>query len=87
MSLNFKEQTFPPKFYLFTVRITHSYLGSQIHKKLTALCAIFWTLDGKSLEILMCYDIWGFLNSISKLHNVTLLRIIHQTKGTLGTTN
>lgn len=42
--------------------------------------AIFWPLDEKSLEILMYCDIWGFLNSVSKLHNIALLRIIHQSR-------
>lgn len=34
--------------------------------------------EKKSLEILMYCDIWGFLNS--KLLNIALLRIIHQSK-------
>lgn len=76
------------KFYPFKVRTAHSYLESQINKKLTALC---WChiLDSRwnSLEHLIYYDIWGFLNSVSKLLNIILLRTIHQSKDAQGTTN
>ena len=80
------------KLYLFQVRTIHSYSESQIHKKLIALCWCHileprWKKKKQKALKCWCIVILGDFWTLSKLHNTVLLRTIHQSKDTPGTTN